>query len=135
MMNNSKMNLGQLLLRQGVLDEDQLAHAMAEHKRTGLMLSKILVRLGMVSEETLTNILGSQMQSSTKMRIGEMLLAQGYITQEQLDKALETQKTSGKRLGRTLVPSTTCPKTCVSSTRWFPCLCSRAKTTVTKLAL
>jgi len=103
MINNSKMNLGQLLLRQGVLDEDQLAHAMAEHKRTGLMLSKILVRLGMVSEETLTNILGSQMQSSTKMRIGEMLLAQGYITQEQLDKALETQKTSGKRLGRTLV--------------------------------
>ncbi|MBS7272566.1 MAG: Flp pilus assembly complex ATPase component TadA [Fibrobacter sp.] len=57
----------------------------------------------MVSNETLTNILGSQMQSSTKMRIGEMLLAQGYITQEQLDKALETQKTSGKRLGRTLV--------------------------------
>ena len=103
MINNHKMNLGQLLLRQGVLDEDQLAHAMAEHKRTGLMLSKILVRLGMVSEETLTNILGSQMQSSTKMRIGEMLLAQGYITQEQLDKALETQKTSGKRLGRTLV--------------------------------
>lgn len=103
MMNNNKMNLGQLLLRQGVLDEDQLAHAMAEHKRTGLMLSKILSRLGMVSNETLTNILGSQMQSSTKMRIGEMLLAQGYITQEQLDKALETQKTSGKRLGRTLV--------------------------------
>ena len=103
MMNNNKMNLGQLLLRQGVLDEDQLAHAMAEHKRTGLMLSKILSRLGMVSNETLTNILGSQMQSSTKMRIGDMLLAQGYITQEQLDKALETQKTSGKRLGRTLV--------------------------------
>ena len=87
MINSNKMNLGQLLLRQGVLDEDQLAHA----------------RLGMVSEETLTNILGSQMQSSTKMRIGEMLLAQGYITQEQLDKALETQKTTGKRLGRTLV--------------------------------
>lgn len=49
MINGTKMNVGQLLLRQGVLDEDQLAHAMAEHKRTGLMLSKILVRLGMVS--------------------------------------------------------------------------------------
>ena len=103
MMNNNKMNLGQLLLRQGLLDEDHLAHAIAEHQRTGLLLSNILSRLGMVSNETLTNILGSQMQSSTKMRIGEMLLAQGYITQEQLDKALETQKTSGKRLGRTLV--------------------------------
>jgi len=103
MINGTKMNLGQLLLRQGVLDEDQLAHAMAEHKRTGLMLSKILVRLGMVSEDTLTSILGVQMQSTTKMRIGEMLIAQGYINQEQLEKALETQKTTGKRLGRTLV--------------------------------
>ncbi|MCQ2124611.1 MAG: Flp pilus assembly complex ATPase component TadA [Fibrobacter sp.] len=103
MINSTKMNLGQLLLRQGVLDEDQLEHAMAEHKRTGLMLSKILVRLGMVSEDTLTSILGVQMQSATKMRIGEMLLAQGYINEEQLNKALETQKTTGKRLGRTLV--------------------------------
>lgn len=103
MNSNAKLNLGQLLLRQGVLDEDQLAHAMAEHKRTGLMLSKILVRLGMVSEDTLTSILGVQMQSSTKMRIGEMLMKQGYINEDQLTKALETQKTSGKRLGRTLV--------------------------------
>ncbi|MCF0216148.1 MAG: Flp pilus assembly complex ATPase component TadA [Fibrobacteraceae bacterium] len=57
----------------------------------------------MVSEDTLTGILGVQMQSSTKMRIGEMLMKQGYINQEQLDKALEAQKVSGKRLGRTLV--------------------------------
>ncbi len=103
MISNTKMNLGQLLLRQGVLDEDQLAHAMSEHKRTGIMLSKILVRLGMVSEDTLTSILGVQMQSTTKMRIGEMLLAQGYINEEQLNKALEAQKSTGKRLGRTLV--------------------------------
>ena len=103
MISNAKMNLSELLLRQGVLDEDQLAHAMSEHKRTGMALAKILVRLGMVSEDTLTSILGVQMQSTTKMRIGEMLLAQGYIKQEQLEKALETQKTTGKRLGRTLV--------------------------------
>ena len=103
MINNGKMNLGQLLIRQGVLDEDQLAHATSEHKRTGIPLAKILIRLGMVSEDTLTSILGVQMQSTTKMRIGEMLLAQKYITQEQLDQALEEQKKTGKRLGRTLV--------------------------------
>ena len=97
------MNLGELLLRQGVLDEDQLNHAISEHKRTGMALAKILIRLGMVSEDTLTSILGVQMQSATKMRIGEMLLAQKYITREQLEQALETQKTTGKRLGRTLV--------------------------------
>ncbi|MCF0225542.1 MAG: Flp pilus assembly complex ATPase component TadA [Fibrobacter sp.] len=103
MINSTKLNLGQLLLRQGVLDADQLEHAMAENKRTGIALSKILVRLGMVSEETLTGILGVQMQSSTKMRIGELLISQNYISKEQLDKALETQKVTGKRLGRTLV--------------------------------
>ena len=103
MISNVKMNLGELLLRQRVLDEDQLAHATSEHKRTGIPLARILVRLGMVSEDTLTSILGVQMQSTTKMRIGEMLLAQGYIKQDQLDKALETQKSTGKRLGRTLV--------------------------------
>ncbi len=103
MISNVKMNLGELLLRQRVLDEDQLAHATSEHKRTGIPLARILVRLGMVSEDTLTSILGVQMQSTTKMRIGEMLLAQGYIKPEQLEKALETQKTTGKRLGRTLV--------------------------------
>ena len=103
MITNTKMNLGELLLRQGVLDEDQLNHAISEHKRTGMALAKILIRLGMVSEDTLTSILGVQMQSTTKMRIGEMLLAQKYITREQLEQALETQKTTGKRLGRTLV--------------------------------
>ncbi|SHM33769.1 type IV pilus assembly protein PilB [Fibrobacter sp. UWR3] len=103
MISNVKMNLGELLLRQRVLDEDQLAHATSEHKRTGIPLARILVRLGMVSEDTLTSILGVQMQSTTKMRIGEMLLAQGYIKPEQLEKALETQKSTGKRLGRTLV--------------------------------
>ena len=84
---NTKTNLGALLLRLGLIDEDQLEHAMNEHQRTGIMLSKILVRLGMVSEDALTQILGTQMQSTMKMRLGEMLLQQGYITEAQLEKA------------------------------------------------
>lgn len=100
---NTKTNLGALLLRLGLIDEDQLEHAMSEHQRTGIMLSKILVRLGMVSEDALTQILGTQMQSTMKMRLGEMLLQQGYITEPQLEKALEEQKKTGQRLGRTLV--------------------------------
>lgn len=100
---NTKTNLGVLLLRLGLIDEDQLEHAMSEHQRTGIMLSKILVRLGMVSEDALTQILGTQMQSTMKMRLGEMLLQQGYITEPQLEKALEEQKKTGQRLGRTLV--------------------------------
>lgn len=100
---NGRTNLGALLLRLGLIDEDQLEHAMSEHKRTGLALSKILLRLGMVSEDALTQILGARMQATTKMRIGEMLINQGYITEDQLNKALEEQKKTGQKLGRTLV--------------------------------
>lgn len=102
-MSQGKSKIGELLLRQGVIDEDQLKHALSEHERTGIALSKILVRLGMVSEEVLTNLLGIQMRNSTRMRIGELLLKHGYISEAQLNKALEEQKKTGQRLGRILV--------------------------------
>ncbi len=38
-----------------------------------------------------------------KMRIGDILMAEGVITQEQLDKALESQKIKKRRLGEILV--------------------------------
>jgi len=38
-----------------------------------------------------------------KKRIGELLLDQGILTQEQLDKALATQKQTGRRLGEVLL--------------------------------
>lgn len=102
-MSQGKSKIGELLLRQGVIDEDQLKHALSEHERTGITLPKILVRLGMVSEEVLTNVLGVQMRNSTRMRIGELLLKHGYITEAQLNRALEEQKKTGQRLGRILV--------------------------------
>ncbi len=102
-MSQGKSKIGELLLRQGIIDEDQLKHAQSEHERTGIALSKILVRLGMVSEEVLTNVLGVQMRNSTRMRIGELLLKHGYITESQLNRALEEQKKTGQRLGRILV--------------------------------
>ena len=70
----SGKKIGELLLRQGVIDEDQLKHALSENERTKIPLPKILVRLGMVSEEVLTNILGVQLRNTTRMRIGEMLV-------------------------------------------------------------
>src|SRR5438094_684875 len=38
-----------------------------------------------------------------KIRLGDLLVAQKLITQDQLKQALETQKRSGRRLGRVLV--------------------------------
>ncbi len=102
-------SLGQLLVRVNLINEDQLRYAEEEVKYQAQLgkrvtLAQILVRAGMVKQEALTDILGVQMQSVTKKRIGEMLIDQGFITPDQLNEALEKQKTSGgKRLGRLLV--------------------------------
>ena len=102
-------SLGQLLVRVNLINEDQLRYAEEEVKYQAQLgkrvtLAQILVRAGMVKQEALTDILGVQMQSVTKKRIGEMLIDQGFITPDQLNEALEKQKTSGgKRLGRVLI--------------------------------
>ena len=54
------LKVGEILLAQGLIDEDQLEHALEEHRRTGLVLGKIIVRLGMVDEDTMSSILGDQ---------------------------------------------------------------------------
>lgn len=46
---------------------------------------------------------GMSLLGRRKMRIGDILMAEGVITQEQLDKALESQKTKKRRLGEILV--------------------------------
>ncbi len=40
-----------------------------------------------------------------KIRLGEVLLQQGHLTQEQLESALREQKRSGRKLGRVLIDS------------------------------
>ena len=99
----SKLQVGQLLVQKGLIDEDQLAHALGEQKRTGIHLSKILTRLGFISEEQMTAILGEQLQTSEHKRIGELLVEKNYITVEQRDRALEEQKKTGLKLGKMLM--------------------------------
>ncbi|MDR2580287.1 MAG: Flp pilus assembly complex ATPase component TadA [Fibromonadaceae bacterium] len=100
---NVRMQIGQLLIEKGLINEDQLARAISEQKRSGLHLGKILVRLGFVSEEQMTAILSEQLQTSQHKRIGELLVEKNYITVEQRERALEEQKKTGLRLGKMLM--------------------------------
>jgi len=102
-MPDSKLQIGQILLQKGLIDEYQLTHAIKEQKRTGLHLNKIITRLGFVSEEQMTLILGEQLQSKEHKRIGELLVERNYITADQRDRALEEQKKTGLRLGKMLM--------------------------------
>ena len=52
--------LGELLLREGVITDDQLAAALAEQEATGGKLGQILVRIGASDEETIARTLAEQ---------------------------------------------------------------------------
>jgi type IV pilus assembly protein PilB len=50
-----RQRLGELLLEQGVITEDELAHALSEKGETGERLGHVLVRLGLITESELVD--------------------------------------------------------------------------------
>ncbi len=54
----ARLNIGDLLLREGLIDETQLAVALAEQRQWGHRVGVELVRLGYVVEEDLIRMLG-----------------------------------------------------------------------------
>jgi MSHA biogenesis protein MshE len=58
-----KIRLGDLLIQQGLLTDEQLKLALAEQKRTGRKLGRIFVESGYVTEEGISKALARQLQS------------------------------------------------------------------------
>jgi MSHA biogenesis protein MshE len=57
-----KVRLGELLVQQSLLSEEQLAGALAEQKRTGRKLGRVLADLGLLSEDMLHQVLARHLQ-------------------------------------------------------------------------
>lgn len=57
--------LGDILVELGFIDQDQLELALAESKKTGLMLGEVLLRLNWISEEQLQMAIA--IQSSARL--------------------------------------------------------------------
>jgi MSHA biogenesis protein MshE len=57
-----KVRLGELLLEQKVITQEQLTGALAEQKRSGRKLGRVLTDLGFVREETLHEVLARHLQ-------------------------------------------------------------------------
>jgi len=98
-----RKKIGEILLLQGLISQEQLLKGLEEHKKTGMSLGTVLVKLGYISDDELSGVLGQQIQLEQKKRIGEVLIDQGLITAEQLVSGLDEQKRSGLRLGKCLV--------------------------------
>lgn len=103
MVERRRKKLGEILIAQGLVTDEQLLFALQEHKRTGLNLGSVLIKLGFISEDDLSSVLGQQIHLEHRKRIGEVLVEQGLITEEQVKLGLDEQHRSGLRLGKCLV--------------------------------
>ena len=56
-----KIRLGDLLVEKGLITDEQLQHALGEQKRMGRKLGGTLIELGMIDENSLLNLLASQL--------------------------------------------------------------------------
>lgn len=55
-----KMRLGDILVSEGIISQDQLQKALVEQKSTGSRLGSTLIQMGLISEEQLLNVLSDQ---------------------------------------------------------------------------
>jgi len=60
-MAKDKKKLGEILIEEGLLNEDSLANALAEQRKWGGRLGSLLIRMGLVREEDLAGVLERQL--------------------------------------------------------------------------
>ena len=59
----AKRHIGQILIDQGILTEDQLRIALTEQKRSNQPLGKLLIALGFVTEATMREALSENLNA------------------------------------------------------------------------
>jgi hypothetical protein len=133
--------IGELLVLRGLLAEDEVASALAEQKRSGRRLGQILVDRGVISAAALDSTLAEQASEAEtergfgaglreaigvqreqsarerrdqRPRLGQVLVRQGYVSDEDINRALAEQAKSGKLIGEILVESGAVPEPVVA---------------------
>lgn len=115
--------LGELLVAQELLTEDELEQALAEQATSGRLLGQILVANGYLSAFSLARVLSEQHGVELTRReaapslaaplaaapdqpwrpLGKLLVELEFLTESQLERALAIQREEGGRLGEILV--------------------------------
>ena len=101
-MNKISDQLGEALIKEGLVDENQLQHALQiqqdslEKKRLG----QVLIELGYLTKRQLREV---SRKYNFRQQIGEVLVEQELVTEEQLAEALDEQRATRKPIGEILV--------------------------------
>jgi len=97
-------NLGQILVREGIITTSALDDALARQRELReRKLGEILLERGAVDPDQVRRALELQ-EGAPGKRIGDVMLDLGFVSAEQLGAAVEVQKMMrGKRLGELLI--------------------------------
>ncbi len=108
--------IGTMFVERGLLSESQIRVALEIQRETGHQLGQILVERFGVSRQELASVVADQWADIGKStpqvdtaaneswrKLGEIFVERGFVTQEQLDQALERQRETGERVGEALV--------------------------------
>ena len=101
---DTRRQLGQIMVDEGFLTEDQLLDALAEQNRSGTPLGKVLVDLGFVSPGAVANALAEQ---------------HGGLLRTEYGTSAGLRELAGRAPIRTEAPQPTLPRHCGTPER--PC--------------
>lgn len=102
--------IGELLLSAGRIRSNDIEDALSEQAKTSERIGQIFLKRGLVTASELDAVLEFQRcqrmppgEAVSSCRLGEILVASGRITKDQLQDALAKHKDSGKKIGEVLV--------------------------------
>ena len=96
----SELRIGELLVKNGLVTEEQLFEALHKPKHPHETLGQVLRRMGLVKKEDLDNILDLHRK---RQRLGEILLRENIIDEAKLNHALAISNKEKTPLGETLI--------------------------------
>ncbi|MBN2310164.1 MAG: Flp pilus assembly complex ATPase component TadA [Candidatus Hydrogenedentes bacterium] len=98
----SRSLLGEALLKEGILTEEQLQRALRiqDKLEQPRQFGAVLIELGYATKQDIADALGKH---GAGIRLGQILLEQGVITQDALEQALIIQRERGIRFGEALL--------------------------------
>mgnify|MGYP003547578026 FL=1 len=94
--------IGEALIKEGLLTPEQLERALRiqKHLEQQRQLGEVLIELGYATKQSIRDAINKH---GAGMRIGDMLVEQGLISQEHLSQALRMQKDQGLKIGEALI--------------------------------
>jgi adsorption protein B len=101
----TESKLGQVLLKHGLINSDQLKEALRRQRRKYRNLGDILLAQGLINVQHLASLKKDKTpdRDGKAFPLGERLVSEGVITRQQLDSALDEQKSLMPRLGEIMV--------------------------------